>query len=112
MSNLSRRLHNKLCNRYEAVARVRAMIAPAGRIRRSVERVWWMNAHDVPAFGALLRRHRQAAGLTQEEVAEEERLMHPISAAEAVQMLLSRYRSSRRHASIRLPDLHRLLHGV
>jgi transcriptional regulator with XRE-family HTH domain len=33
-----------------------------------------MSAQETSAFGALLRRHRQAAGLTQEELAERARL--------------------------------------
>ena len=33
-----------------------------------------MDSHDMPPFGALLRRHRSAAGLTQEELAERAQL--------------------------------------
>ena len=33
-----------------------------------------MDTHDTPPFGALLRRHRSAAGLTQEELAERAQL--------------------------------------
>src|SRR5215472_17128945 len=33
-----------------------------------------MSAQETSAFGVLLRRHRQAAGLTQEELAERARL--------------------------------------
>jgi hypothetical protein len=42
--------------------------------------------------------------------AEEERLGHPISWEEALDLLRQRYRRCQRHARLRLPGLHRLLH--
>jgi hypothetical protein len=41
--------------------------------------------------------------------AEEERLGHPVSWEEALELLLRRYRRCQRHARLRLPGLHRLL---
>ena len=78
-SNLSSDLSNRTrlcaCNGVGCTMRRRGV--PARQPVRCSRTVWQagtMSAQGHPVFGALLRRHRQAVGLTQEELAERARL--------------------------------------